>query len=101
MKRPQWRKNEKKNHPRERRISLMKMIEMVLGYPEVHTGTVFVTIPTCPLEHRSGTESCNKSSSIEDGAYLELETIILREEKDFPERQLHTDSQKLVLNGLR
>ena len=78
-------KNKKMNHPRGRRISLMEMIQMVLGYPEVHTDMGFVNIPTCPLENRSGTESSNKSPSVEDGAYLEFKTIILREEKHFPE----------------
>ena len=61
----------------------------------------FVNILTYPLENRSGTESSNTSPSVEDGAYLEFKTIILREEKHFPEWWLYTDSQKLVLNSLR
>ena len=61
----------------------------------------FVNIRTCTLEYRSGTEISNTFPSVEDGAYLELEIIILREEKNFPEWRLHTDSQQLILNSLR
>jgi len=79
----------------------MEMVQLILKYPEVHTDMIFVNIPTRPLEYRNGTERCHKSSTVEDGAYLEIETVIIREEKNFPEWRLHTDSQRLILNGLR
>ena len=79
----------------------MEMIQIILNYPEVHTDTVCANIPTCPLELRSGTELCSKSSIVEDGAYLEIDFIIIREEKHFPELRLHIALQKLIPNGLR
>ena len=61
----------------------MEMIQIILDYSRVHTDIVFVNIPTWPLELRSGTERCSKSSTIEDGEYLEIDSIIIREKETF------------------
>ena len=65
-------KRNKKKSSRGHRISLMVMIQMVLNYSEVHTDIMCVDILTCPLEHRSRTKSCNKSSTVDDGLDLEI-----------------------------
>ena len=58
------------------------MIQMIMNYPEVYTDMVFVSIPICPLEFRSGTERCRKLSTVEDNACFEINSIIIREENN-------------------
>ena len=70
-----------------------------MKYPEVHTDLTFVNIPTCPLEFRKGTEHYRKPSTVDDGAYLEIETVIIRE--FFSDWRLHINLQRLILISLR
>ena len=93
-------KKKKTSHLRGRIISLTEMIQLILKYSEVHTDLTFVNILTYSLEFRKVTERVTKPSTVEDGAYLEIETVIIREEK-IPDWRLHTKSQWLILNGLR
>ena len=43
-------------HPTARSISQMEMLQLILGYPQVHTDIEYVNISTLPLEERAGIE---------------------------------------------
>ena len=47
-------KNRYDNHPRGHAISLMKMYQIMLKYPEVYTNMVFENISTMTLDLRAG-----------------------------------------------
>ena len=63
----------------------MEMIQTQLGYPKVHTDIVFVEIPPTPLDLRPATEHISKPSTVEDDAYSEIETQLIRGRKNCPE----------------
>ena len=74
-------RNSKK--PKGRVISLCEMYQVQLRYPEVHSDMEFEQIQTTPLEFRAGTECSSKSNVVDDGAHIDIEIQIVREQNSF------------------
>ena len=117
-------KKRDKDHARGRGIGVMEMLQMSLGYPEVHTNLVFVSIPTMPLELRAGIETHkfrpildndnrlhrnnnipfnqpldDNGDPIEDAAYVGIESDLVRRSMELnPDRQMR-ESELLILQG--
>ena len=96
-------KSRGKKHPKGRSISLMEMWQVMLGYSQVHTDMVFVSVTTLPLEQRAGVESkSNKEFGDdipEDGCELLPSSYVVRDAKHFPPWRQHRDKELLILQG--
>lgn len=94
-------------HPRGRVISLNEMVHHMLGYKEVHTNMVFVSIPTCPIEIRPGVEKLNTklntdmsetdNPSDEASAISDAEEV--RAAYGFPAWRRHRPQEILILQS--
>jgi hypothetical protein len=51
-------------HPCGRAISMFEMIQLILGYPQVHTDSEFVPVSTLPLGERRGVERTKPIDSL-------------------------------------
>ena len=94
------------NKPLGRNISLNEMYHVMLGYAEVHTDMEFISVQTCPLELRAAVERTYKKTNgrnddVQDGAYAggAIMSQIIRQEKDFPEKRLHSETECLMLQS--
>ena len=91
-------------HPTGRKISLMEMLQVMLGYPQVHTDMVFEKIATLPLEQRAGVECKSHSDFMqdqcEDGAEMVSMSYEIRDVKRFPPWRQHRYEELLILQGL-
>ena len=81
----------------------MEMWQVMLGYSQVHTDMVFVSVTTLPLEQRAGVESkSNKEFGDdipEDGYELLPISYVVRDAKHFPPWRQHHDQELLILQG--
>ncbi len=92
-----------KNHPKGRAMSLMEMMHVCLGYPQIHTDMVFESVSTLPLEQRAGSEcNINRNSShigCNDGDEVLSLSYKVRQEKNFPSWRQHREQELLILQG--
>ena len=96
-------KSHSKNLPRGRAVSVMEMLQNMLGEPEVMTTLVSETISTLPLEQRRGTEKFNRNSyhrySTDDGVIIGNESQHVRKDlKDLPEWRQHRDPELITID---
>ena len=99
-------KSSKGDKPQGRCMSSFQMLQLLLGYEQVHCNIEFVRVPTTLMQERRGLERIrpidklrgvrgNRPLDIDDG---KLPTIALRE--DLPGWRQHSDYQKMVLKDL-
>ena len=82
----------------------MEMLQVMLGYPQIHTDMVFENVTTLPLEQRAGVECKSHSDFMDDccddGAEMLSVSYQIREQKMFPAWRQHRDEELLILQGL-
>ena len=80
-------KSRSKNHPKGRAISLMEMLQVMIGYPQIHTDMVFENVSTLPLEQRTGVlfkiNPTNNAGCHNDGDEIMSISYQVRQEKKF------------------
>jgi hypothetical protein len=103
-------------HPRGRAISMFEMIQLILGYPQVHTDSEFVPVSTLPLGERRGVERTKPIDSLKretlervtvqnlpfaTGPSDLMSNVIpvdrIRRFMILPPRRLHTDIEVMIL----
>ena len=67
-----------------RDISIMRMIQLTLGYSEAHINTVFEIISTIPLKLRVGVEKSGLNTYIYDNANYSSVINQIFQAKNFP-----------------
>ena len=82
----------------------MEMLQVCIGYPQIHTDMVFENVSTLPLEQCAGSE-CNVDHNnihIEpnDGDEVFPLRYKVRQNKEFPIWRQHCDEELLILQGL-
>ena len=101
-----------------RALSYLQMYQMLLGYPEVKTDLIFVSVPTLPYEQRAGIEKSPVTSNIansqnnaqnyknddydniDDNADLTIPAHEIRTELDLPDHRMHSESALLTLDSI-
>jgi hypothetical protein len=86
------------NHPQGRAVSQMEMLHMMLKYPEVYTDLNFVSVPTLPLELRSGVDETSKRDGIQDATQLGPESDNVRRMLLLDEWRQHSENEIYILN---
>lgn len=75
----------------------------MLGYPQIHTDMVFVSISTLPLEQRAGVKFKSNNTFMDDvheyGCDLLPLIYVIREEKGFPTWRQHRDQELFIIQG--
>ena len=97
-----------KNQLRGRKISLMQMLQGMLGYPEVQTDMEFVPICSLPLEQRPGLERVRVNRDnpvgfvdVNDGMDTQSFSCKSRNVHQFPEWRQHRNNELLILQGAK
>ena len=86
-------------YPQGRYISLIEMLYQILKVPEVITDLIFISIPTVPLEYRSGIDMDKFMATLDE---VQIGSVLnnIRLCKELPNWRQHTASEMLIYEDL-